>query len=96
MCLTCLYIIEITTVWGDLCDAPAKFYSLAVQSYGGKFVPSISHFILQASDQDDLRLGSELQHRREIPADTPKPNFKFAGMSIGNGLTEPVLQVHCH
>lgn len=81
------------------------------ESYGGKYIPSIGHFILQ---QDILlnkkERASSLRHTRNLPTKFQNgkinsqqrsllhepPLFNLAGLAIGNGLTDPQTQVMTH
>ncbi|KAF3432188.1 hypothetical protein FNV43_RR26927 [Rhamnella rubrinervis] len=54
---------------------------IAGESYAGKYVPAIGYYILKKN------AGQLSEHRRSI---------NFAGIAIGNGLTDPVTQVGTH
>ncbi|KAK9839984.1 hypothetical protein WJX74_001476 [Apatococcus lobatus] len=74
---------------------------IAGESYAGKYVPSIGHFILQVSQQLGGARGrnSHLEHQRTLPEEAlqaGKPRFHLAGLAIGDGLTHPELQVLVH
>ena len=59
----------------------------APQSYAGKYVPSIAHYIYQ---MDAIVSGKaqEVDHPRPIPADEIQdPLSKLGGIAIGNGWT---------
>lgn len=62
-----------------------------MQSYAGKYVPSISHFIVQAAAMHD-GTAHTLRKVRALPADVEAPVFKLGGLAIGNGFTEAVEQ----
>ncbi|EFJ43651.1 hypothetical protein VOLCADRAFT_65725 [Volvox carteri f. nagariensis] len=53
------------------------------ESYAGKYVPSIAHYILQAQLDG---------WRRSLPPGTSRPLFRLGGVAIGNGLTDPRAQ----
>jgi len=55
-------------------------------SCAGKYVPSISHYIVQAQAMND-GTADELKKFRELPEDVEAPVFKFGGLAIGNGFT---------
>jgi vitellogenic carboxypeptidase-like protein len=56
-----------------------------LQSYAGKYVPSIGHYIVQAKAQAEGWVGqlSHLRHVGEVDA----PRFILGGVAIGNGFT---------
>lgn len=56
------------------------------ESYAGKYVPSLTHYILQAKLMNENRTG-ELHKTRKVPADVEAPEFLLGGMAIGNGFT---------
>ncbi|KAG2444312.1 hypothetical protein HXX76_001069 [Chlamydomonas incerta] len=73
------------------------------ESYAGKYVPSIAHYILQVSEEADQGrdrrqpqqqggAGALLSRRRSLPLGQSPPVFKLAGIAIGNGLTDPRAQ----
>ncbi|KAK9835972.1 hypothetical protein WJX81_002745 [Elliptochloris bilobata] len=87
-------------------DLQRRPFFITGESYAGKYVPSIGHFILQAE-----RLGGEgnadssagrgrLAHTRALPSRYAlrlrPPAFRLAGLAIGNGLTDPGSQVLRH
>lgn len=54
------------------------------ESYAGKYVPSLAHFILS----------QQLHHRQLSQLDTSSPPpLRLDGIAIGNGLTHPIAQV---
>ncbi|KAF6252931.1 Alpha/Beta hydrolase protein [Scenedesmus sp. NREL 46B-D3] len=55
---------------------PRPFF-IAGESYAGKYIPSLAHYIMQAAAQS---------------GGVPAPNFQLAGIAIGNGLTDPIAQ----
>uniref|UniRef100_A0A7S0VCK6 Carboxypeptidase n=1 Tax=Polytomella parva TaxID=51329 RepID=A0A7S0VCK6_9CHLO len=63
---------------------------IAGESYAGKYVPSISHFIVQAAMESNGSVG-QLKRRRNIGKVEP-PVFPFGGMAIGNGFTDAETQ----
>ncbi|KAK9864784.1 hypothetical protein WJX84_011664 [Apatococcus fuscideae] len=74
---------------------------IAGESYAGKYVPSIGHFILQVSNLLGGSQGkvSQLEQARPIPPEALQagpPKFHLAGLAIGDGLTHPELQVLVH
>jgi vitellogenic carboxypeptidase-like protein len=66
-------------------------FCLLCQSYAGKYVPSISHFIVQAAAMHD-GTAHTMRKLRALPADVEAPVFKLGGLAIGNGFTEAVEQ----
>ena len=67
----------------------------APQSYAGKYVPSIAHYIYQ---MDAIVSGKaqEVDHPRPIPADEIQdPLFKLGGIAIGNGWTGGWARLQC-
>ncbi|KAK9811811.1 hypothetical protein WJX72_010540 [[Myrmecia] bisecta] len=70
------------------------------ESYAGKYVPSIGHFILDMEQHYGLnRRPSGLCHTRALPQRAlalGPPVFCLAGLAIGNGLTDPFRQVTTH
>ena len=66
---------------------PTQLPIFCPQSYAGKYVPSIAHYIYQ---MDAIVSGKarEVDHPRPIPADEIQdPLFKLGGIAIGNGWT---------
>jgi vitellogenic carboxypeptidase-like protein len=61
------------------------------ESYAGKYVPSISHFIIQAAAMHEGTAHS-MRKVRALPANVEAPVFKLGGLAIGNGFTEAVEQ----
>lgn len=61
------------------------------ESYAGKYVPSIAHYIVQATAMADGTVG-KLRTERALPPDVEPPVFKLGGLAIGNGFTEAVEQ----
>lgn len=61
------------------------------QSYAGKYVPSIAHYIVQAAAMAD-GTAHKLRKVRALPADVEAPVFRLGGLAIGNGFTEAVEQ----
>lgn len=59
--------------------------------FAGKYVPSISHYIVQAAAMADGTV-SKLHKVRALPPDVEPPVFKLGGLAIGNGFTEAVQQ----
>eukprot|EP00884_Botryococcus_braunii_P019093 jgi/Botrbrau1/5868/Bobra.0366s0047.1 len=73
------------------------------ESYAGKYVPSLGHYILQQMEEHgQLSVTTKrgpLQHRRSIPERGRRlgpPNFFLKGLAIGNGLTDPASQCLRH
>lgn len=68
------------------------------ESYAGKYVPSLTHFVLQFEVELGLRPDRLLHHRPLPPAtlELGPPLFKLLGAAIGNGLTNPQAQVMVH
>ncbi|CAK0783932.1 hypothetical protein CVIRNUC_007135 [Coccomyxa viridis] len=71
------------------------------ESYGGKYVPAIGHFILEMERAagDPRGIGQALQHVRELPkraTDLGPPRFRLTGLAVGDGLTDPATQVLQH
>ncbi|CAL8469775.1 g9317 [Coccomyxa elongata] len=70
------------------------------ESYAGKYVPSIGHFVLQIEEQlGQNRQSPTLSQRRLLPQralEMGPPLFDLAGLAIGNGLTDPRTQVLQH
>jgi hypothetical protein len=64
---------------------------LLCQSYAGKYVPSISHFIIQAAAMHD-GTAHNMRKLRALPANVEAPVFKLGGLAVGNGFTEAVEQ----
>ncbi|KXZ46405.1 hypothetical protein GPECTOR_44g8 [Gonium pectorale] len=75
------------------------------ESYAGKYVPSIAHYIFQAAEDATLDSTANrptagvaaeapppLLRKRALPPDTAPPLFRLAGVAIGNGLTDPRAQ----
>lgn len=54
-------------------------FFLSGESYGGKYVPAIGHAILKESQR--------------IDRDDTKPTINLKGLSIGNGLSDPLHQL---
>lgn len=54
---------------------------IAGESYGGKYVPALGHYIMRQND---------------LQAHDGKSSFRLSGLLIGNGLTHPVVQVQKH
>ncbi|BDA47762.1 probable serine carboxypeptidase CPVL [Coccomyxa sp. Obi] len=70
------------------------------ESYAGKYVPSIGHFVLQIEEQlGQDRRRALLSQRRLLPQralEMGPPLFDLAGLAVGNGLTDPRTQVLQH
>lgn len=68
------------------------------ESYAGKYVPSIAHYILQvtadaaAATPRHLHPAIKLTQRRVLHESPAAPLFSLAGIAIGNGLTDPITQ----
>jgi vitellogenic carboxypeptidase-like protein len=56
------------------------------QSYAGKYVPSITHYIIQAKAAAE-GWEAKLRKRRALPPGVPPPVFELGGAAIGNGFT---------
>jgi vitellogenic carboxypeptidase-like protein len=87
---------------GDMYKALQAFYKQHAQyadrplfvtgeSYAGKYVPSIAHYIIQARAMADGTT-TAMQKLRALPADVEPPAFKLGGIAIGNGFTDAVAQ----
>jgi vitellogenic carboxypeptidase-like protein len=61
------------------------------ESYAGKYVPSIAHYIVQAAAMHDGSAG-QLRKQRALSPDVEAPVFKLGGLAIGNGFTDAVKQ----
>ncbi|GAX76677.1 hypothetical protein CEUSTIGMA_g4123.t1 [Chlamydomonas eustigma] len=62
------------------------------ESYAGKYVPSISHYILQL-DAITRGYSHKINHPRDIPDnEVEAPVFKLGGLAIGNGFTDAQSQ----
>ncbi|KAH9291271.1 hypothetical protein KI387_043536 [Taxus chinensis] len=65
---------------------------VAGESYAGKYVPSLGHYILMKSKMGPIEnvesnpFGNGIVNR----------SFKLGGLVIGNGLTDPEVQVQSH
>lgn len=70
------------------------------ESYAGKYVPALGHYILQLGHMHKPDPAQpQLLETQEVPAQMLQlgaPLFKLAGLAIGNGLTDPKLQVLTH
>eukprot|EP00877_Chromochloris_zofingiensis_P002844 jgi/Chrzof1/12560/UNPLg00512.t1 len=62
------------------------------ESYAGKYVPSLTHFIIQA-DAKAQGKEHELRKTRRMPDNTPAPVFPLGGMAIGNGWVDAAAQL---
>jgi hypothetical protein len=70
---------------------PSSQLAAAPQSYAGKYVPSIAHYIVQAAAMHDGSAG-QLRKQRALSPDVEAPVFKLGGLAIGNGFTDAVKQ----
>ncbi|MEW5298618.1 MAG: hypothetical protein WDW36_001716 [Sanguina aurantia] len=61
------------------------------ESYAGKYVPSIAHYILQAEAVAN-GYGDRLRHPRALTADVERPLFTLGGLAVGNGFTDAEAQ----
>lgn len=61
------------------------------ESYAGKYVPSISHYIVQAEAMNS-GYADKMKKLRDIGAEVERPVFKLGGMAIGNGFTDAETQ----
>lgn len=75
----------------SLCLCCVSRLAPLAQSYAGKYVPSISHYIVQAAAMHD-GTAHKLRKVRALPTDVEAPVFKLGGLAIGNGFTEAVEQ----
>ncbi|DBB10125.1 TPA: hypothetical protein ACH3X3_001709 [Trebouxia sp. C0006] len=71
------------------------------ESYAGKYVPALGHYILQLEHmhKPEQPAQPQLVETQEVPTQMLQlgpPPFKLAGLAIGNGLTDPKLQVLTH
>ena len=78
---------------------PRPFF-LAGESYAGKYVPAFAHHIVSIIEE---REGEPFQRRSQLAlqeghdsSDLPSRPFHLEGMVIGNGLTDPKIQVASH
>lgn len=65
---------------------------VAGESYAGKYVPALGHCILMKSKNNSMgnaELGSLVYGGSKLP-------FRLGGLLIGNGLTDPEIQVQTH
>lgn len=62
------------------------------ESYAGKYVPSIAHYILQA-DAVARGYSDQLHRMRKLPEDEDAPVFRMGGLAIGNGFTDAHTQI---
>lgn len=74
---------------------------VAGESYAGKYVPSLVHYILQLQEALGPALGGRapLTKSRPVPPRmlaAGAPLFNLSGAIIGNGLTDPAAQVMTH
>lgn len=92
---------ELDVAW-DLYRALQSFYRthphmqqrplvITGESYAGKYVPSISHFILQAQARVS-GFESQLRHPRKLSDKVEAPLFKLGGLAVGNGFTDAESQ----
>ncbi|KAG2422906.1 hypothetical protein HXX76_015733 [Chlamydomonas incerta] len=92
---------ELDVAW-DLYRALQAFYKanpsfqdrplvVTGESYAGKYVPSIAHFILQASARAN-GFEHKLKHPRPLKEDVEPPVFTLGGLAIGNGFTDAESQ----
>ncbi|KAK9835987.1 hypothetical protein WJX81_004007 [Elliptochloris bilobata] len=78
-------------------------FFVAGESYAGKFVPSLGHFVLQMEARHG-RARVELAAADALPVPEAAgalgalgaPLFRLVGLAIGNGLTDPHTQVGGH
>eukprot|EP00878_Enallax_costatus_P025460 GHUV01027238.1.p1 GENE.GHUV01027238.1~~GHUV01027238.1.p1 ORF type:complete len:479 (+),score=118.13 GHUV01027238.1:82-1518(+) len=93
---------EELTLAGDLYTALQGFYTkhphfkdrplyITGESYAGKYVPSIAHYIVQAQAMAQGTTGA-MRKLRRLPEDVEPPVFKLGGIAIGNGFTDAVPQ----
>ncbi|GIL69722.1 hypothetical protein Vretifemale_703 [Volvox reticuliferus] len=61
------------------------------ESYAGKYVPSISHFILQATARAN-GFEERLRHPRKLSDNVEAPVFQLGGLAVGNGFTDAETQ----
>ncbi|GFR46687.1 hypothetical protein Agub_g8305 [Astrephomene gubernaculifera] len=92
---------ELDVAW-DLYRALQSFYRTHPQlasrplvvtgeSYAGKYVPSIAHFILQADARANGYEG-QLSHPRQLSPRVESPLFTLGGLAVGNGFTDAETQ----
>lgn len=66
------------------CPGAERCWCALLQSYAGKYVPSLSHFIVQMEAAASGQM-HKLKRPRPIPAGLKDPLFKLGGVAIGNG-----------
>lgn len=91
-------LLDFFDTFKELQDRP---FVITGESYAGKYIPSIGHFIIAMERLHGLRLPSQKypQYAARLPLHADKlgrPNFMLAGLAIGNGLTDPESQVQTH
>ncbi|KAL3157467.1 hypothetical protein ABBQ32_011934 [Trebouxia sp. C0010 RCD-2024] len=80
-------------------DLQARPLFITGESYAGKYVPAIGHYILQMEQVRTCAPPQPLLKTRAMSVTAQQlgpPLFKLAGLAIGNGLTDPALQVLTH
>ena len=65
-------LVQFLTAYPDYLSVP---FFVTGESYAGKYVPSISHYI------------------HEMNLENPKVRIRLAGLSVGDGLMDPITQV---
>jgi len=93
---------EELTLAGDLYNMLQAFYRrhsgyqnrplyVTGESYAGKYVPSLTHYIVQAQAITEGWV-DRMKKTRDVPQDIEAPVFKLGGAAIGNGFTDAVEQ----
>jgi len=84
--------IALKQLYNSLPEFSNRLLFVAGESYAGKYVPALGHYILMKSKKnstDNEELGSLGYGGSKLP-------FGLGGLLIGNGLTDPEIQVQTH